>query len=98
VSETQRQLVAALHGRVQSATLAARLTPRESELLITLSEQLREGKLPVQCASCQRLHVDGEWWSVPNEPLVTSFITGIAIQRRCPDCSGRVAAATLKQV
>jgi hypothetical protein len=86
VTDDQRQLVAALLGRVRSATLAARLTSRELELLIACAEQLREGKRPVHCESCQRLQVDRQWHALPDEPLVTTFITGIATHSICRDC------------
>lgn len=73
MSATPDAALAALLARVEQAVESASRLQTESELLIGISEALREGKLTSRCAWCGRFHVRDRWVVVEHMPELMVF-------------------------
>jgi hypothetical protein len=75
---------AALLARARQATDAAARIVEDSEVLVEVSEKLREGMLVGRCAWCSRYRLAGRWVVVERMPKSAVFTS--ATHTICDDC------------
>lgn len=83
----------ALVRRAQAAIDAAERVRARSEVLVGISESLRESGMTTRCAWCSRYLVGDRWLLVPDAP---GFVQLAAVSHGiCEDCIAELRAAGL---
>jgi hypothetical protein len=93
-SDETRRLQDALLKRAQDAVEAAEEIVAHSQVLVHVTEDLRELGLTTRCAWCGRYRVEGRWVVLAASPLITASHTSHGI---CEDCVEALRSAGLSR-